>query len=298
MQNDPVKGALITLENLGEMALPVTAAITEANGKTSTIKLPVEIWQRGGSWTFQYPSTSKINLVVLDPEHVLPDIDPDNNTFSGIAMPAGITASSVIKKYLDAVGGADKLRNIKDLTIVVNGQISGIQIQQTNQHKMPDQFLQDLKVPAYNLTRHTVVNKDSVKTLQNNQPIQLTQSDKSLIRQSQKLFPELSYGTATGTPVLDPGVKMVDNQPAYLITVTSANGNVVKSYYDMNSGLKLREVRNFSGYNTTSDYADYRNAGNGIKIPYDTKTTLFGENIELKVTEAKVNSGLADSMFR
>ena len=298
IQNDAAKGALITIENLGEMALPVTAAITEANGKSGTIKLPAEIWQRGGSWTFQYPSTSKINLVMLDPEHVLPDIDPDNNSFSGIAMPAGTTANSVVKKYLDAIGGADKIKNLKDLTVVVSGQISGIQIQQTNQYRMPDQFLQDLKIPAYNLTRRTTVNKDSVKSLQNNQQIQLTQSDKSLIKQAQKLFPELNYGTATSTPVLAPGVKIIDNQPVYLLTVTGANGNVVKSYYDMNSGLKLREVRSFSGYNTTSDYADYRNAGNGIKIPYDTKTTLFGENIELKVSEAKVNSGLADSLFK
>ena len=278
------------------MALPVTVAITEASGKTGIVKLPAEIWQRGGSWTFQYPSTSKINLVTLDPEHVLPDINPDNNSFSGIAMPAGTTANSVLKKYLDAIGGTDKIRNIKDLTIVVNGQISGIQIQQTSQYKMPDQFSQDLKIPAYNLTRHTTVNKDSVKTLQNNQPMQLTQSEKSLIKQSQKLFPELNYGTAT--PVLDPNVKIIDNQPVYLVTVTGANGNMVKSYYDMVSGLKLREVRDFSGYNTTSDYSDYQNVGNGIKIPYTTKTTLFDNHIELKVSEAKVNSGLAESLFQ
>ncbi|WP_419800922.1 M1 family metallopeptidase [Mucilaginibacter sp.] len=296
IQNDVAKGALITIENLGEMALPVTVAITEASGKTGIVKLPAEIWQRGGSWTFQYPSTSKINLVTLDPEHVLPDINPDNNSFSGIAMPAGTTANTVLKKYLDAIGGVDKLRNIKDLTIVVNGQISGIQIQQTSQYKMPDQFSQDLKIPAYNLTRHTTVNKDSVKTLQNNQPVQLTQSEKSLIKQSQKLFPELNYGTVT--PLLDPNVKIIDNQPVYLLTVTGANGNMVKSYYDMVSGLKLREVRDFSGYNTTSDYSDYQNAGNGIKIPYTTKTTLFDNHIELKVSEAKVNSGLSESLFR
>ena len=296
IQNDMAKGALITIENLGEMALPVTVAITEASGKTGIVKLPAEIWQRGGNWTFQYPSTSKINLVTLDPEHVLPDINPDNNSFSGIAMPAGTTANSVLKKYLDAIGGTDKIRNIKDLTIVVNGQISGIQIQQTSQYKMPDQFSQDLKIPAYNLTRHTTVNKDSVKTLQNNQPVQLTQSEKSLIKQSQKLFPELNYGTST--PVLDSNVKIIDNQPVYLLTVTGANGNLVKSYYDMVSGLKLREVRDFSGYNTTSDYSDYQNVGNGIKIPYTTKTTLFDNHIELKVSDAKVNSGLSESLFR
>lgn len=298
VQNDAAKGALITIENLGEMALPITAAITEANGKTSTIKLPAEIWQRGGSWTFLYPSTSKINLVVLDPEHVLPDIEPDNNTFSGITMPAGTTATTVINKYLDAIGGAEKLRSVKDLTVTSAGQISGIQVQQTNQYKMPNMFSQEVKVPVYNLTRHTTVNKDSVKTLQNNEPIQLTQNDKATLRQAQTLFPELNYGNASFSTVLSSGIKIIGNTPAYLITVTNPNGSVIKSYYDMASGLKLKETRNISGITTTSDYSDYRVAGNGIKVPFSIKNTLFGENIEFKVSDVKVNAGVADSLFQ
>ncbi len=47
--------------------MPVIAKITQTNGKAETIKLPVEIWQRGGTWTFKYPSTTKIDKVILDP---------------------------------------------------------------------------------------------------------------------------------------------------------------------------------------------------------------------------------------
>ncbi|MDB5158632.1 MAG: hypothetical protein JWR50_3339, partial [Mucilaginibacter sp.] len=102
--NDAAKGSLITIENLGELALPVTALIKEENGKTGTVKLPAEIWQRGGTWTFPYKSTSKILLVTLDPEHVLPDTDPENNAFSGAKIDKNVTAASVIKNYLDAIG--------------------------------------------------------------------------------------------------------------------------------------------------------------------------------------------------
>ena len=48
VDNDPAKGALITIENLGEMAMPVTIFVKEENGNSSTVKLPAEIWQRGG----------------------------------------------------------------------------------------------------------------------------------------------------------------------------------------------------------------------------------------------------------
>jgi len=109
---DPSKGSLITIENLGGMALPVTALIKEENGKTGTVKLPAEIWQRGGVWTFPYKSTSKVTMVTLDPDHQLPDVDVENNSLSGVPIAKGVTAASVIKNYLDAIGGVDKVLSL------------------------------------------------------------------------------------------------------------------------------------------------------------------------------------------
>ncbi|HEY5405791.1 MAG TPA: M1 family metallopeptidase [Ginsengibacter sp.] len=79
VDNDPSEGALITIENKDKMIMPVIVKIIQSNGNEQTIKLPVEIWQRGGTWTFKYPSKTKINKVILDPENVLPDVDRKNN---------------------------------------------------------------------------------------------------------------------------------------------------------------------------------------------------------------------------
>ena len=81
VNQDPTKGALITLENKGQAAMPVTVEITEANGKKATVHLPVEIWQRGGTWTFRYNSTSPLTTVVLNPTNILPDVNRANNTW-------------------------------------------------------------------------------------------------------------------------------------------------------------------------------------------------------------------------
>ncbi len=79
VDGDPGKGILITIENKNKMILPVILKIVESNGDSSTIQLPVEIWQRGGVWTFKYDSKNKIDKVILDPEATLPDIDRKNN---------------------------------------------------------------------------------------------------------------------------------------------------------------------------------------------------------------------------
>ena len=79
VDNDPTKGALITIGNNGKMILPVIMKIIQSNGKEETVQLPVEIWQRGGTWVYKYASTNKIDKIMLDPENVLPDVDRKNN---------------------------------------------------------------------------------------------------------------------------------------------------------------------------------------------------------------------------
>ena len=80
------KGSLISIENLEKFAMPVTIEVTESNGKKGRINLPVEIWQRGGTWTFKYNSTSPLKTVVLDPDEKLPDINEKNNMWSAEAQ--------------------------------------------------------------------------------------------------------------------------------------------------------------------------------------------------------------------
>jgi hypothetical protein len=82
VSDDPAKGALITIDNLEKMAMPVILEIKTVSGKTDRVKLPVEIWERNSSWTFKYPSTEEIQSVTYDPDKVLPDFNPDNNVWT------------------------------------------------------------------------------------------------------------------------------------------------------------------------------------------------------------------------
>jgi hypothetical protein len=81
VDNDASKGALITLDNLGKMAMPVILDIKTKSGKTDRVKLPVEIWERFGTFVYKYPSTEEIESVTYDPDSVLPDYNPSNNVW-------------------------------------------------------------------------------------------------------------------------------------------------------------------------------------------------------------------------
>jgi hypothetical protein len=287
---NPAEGATITIDNLAEMAMPVIIAIKEENGKTGVVKLPAEIWQKGPEWIFPYKSTSKIVSAVIDPDHTLPDIDPDNNAYSGLSVPDGTTAKDVIKKYLDAIGGADKLTAIKRIKITAVASIQGLDLQQTDTYRAPNTFSQEVVVPNYDnsVFSHISITGDSVIASEKYVNLQLGNVDKSILKEKHKIFPELDYNKPGYSVQLSPMLQLLNNQFVYLVTVTTPAGVKIKNYYDQKSGLKLKSQVDVPG-NVPTNYADYHDTGNGIIIPYTEQSLSFGQPIDFKVKSTEIN---------
>ncbi|ESU21012.1 aminopeptidase [Flavobacterium cauense R2A-7] len=98
VKNDPKQGALITIENLEKMPMPVILQIKTKSGAISTVKLPVEIWERNKVWTFKHNSTEELESITIDPENVFPDINGDNNVWTDAKN--GVEKSPVLDGYL------------------------------------------------------------------------------------------------------------------------------------------------------------------------------------------------------
>ncbi|PKB15748.1 M1 family metallopeptidase [Flavobacterium sp. 5] len=82
LKNDPKLGAVISIENLEKMAMPVVLEIKTKSGAISRVQLPIEIWQRNTSWAFKTATTEEIDTITLDPDHVFPDINTANNVWN------------------------------------------------------------------------------------------------------------------------------------------------------------------------------------------------------------------------
>ena len=81
VNGNAANGALITIENLNRMAMPVVVEYTTKGGTIERKNLPVEIWQNTASWKFKVNTTEEISRVVIDPDKIFPDYDSANNTW-------------------------------------------------------------------------------------------------------------------------------------------------------------------------------------------------------------------------
>ncbi|HJT74383.1 MAG TPA: M1 family metallopeptidase [Chitinophaga sp.] len=300
---DPTRGALITVENLEQMALPVILAVTDSKGKTDTVKLPAEVWERGSTWTFRHNSDSRITRVVIDPDKAFPDIDPVNNTWSGDIkkVPASVSVKDILNRYLQAIGGVEKIKAIKDQATVATGNVQGTDIKMTRKYKSPDKFLLDVFIPAMNVhASKLVINGDSISAIQMGAPMPLNDEAKAGIRDNLTLVPELGYLDNLSKVQLSQNIVIGDDgKESYMLTVADGeDGNVTELYYDVTTGLKVKTVnRNGEQISGIIESGDYREV-NGVKFPYLLKNNLGGQQIDFKVTEVKINSGLSDTDFK
>ncbi|WP_127846504.1 M1 family metallopeptidase [Psychroflexus aestuariivivens] len=69
----------LTVSNNGEVPMPVKMKITYQDGTTSMKTLPVEIWQRGNTWTHKFTSDKTIQSIEIDPDKILPDVNYSND---------------------------------------------------------------------------------------------------------------------------------------------------------------------------------------------------------------------------
>jgi hypothetical protein len=75
-----IEGNRVTLANKGQLVLPATVEVQFADGTKTRFRVPVETWESKGELT--WIGDKPVSAATVDPDHVLPDDDRANNTFS------------------------------------------------------------------------------------------------------------------------------------------------------------------------------------------------------------------------
>ena len=84
-RDDKITAYTIKVLNLEKLPMPIIVRVKTKSGQTETLRIPVDVWMKNTSWTIRYPTTEELVEVVIDPEKLLPDGNPDNNTWTSEA---------------------------------------------------------------------------------------------------------------------------------------------------------------------------------------------------------------------
>jgi len=73
--------ASVTIANLDPMAMPAILELVWKDGTRQRVAVPVETWLQGGVRTLHFAATQPLAAVTIDPDHVLPDENRENNSW-------------------------------------------------------------------------------------------------------------------------------------------------------------------------------------------------------------------------
>lgn len=217
------------------------------------------------------------------------------------AIPEGITASDVVNKYIDAIGGKEKLKAVKNIIVKASAKMRGQTISAVQKYLLPNHFMTTVSLPSRNMTlTKTIVNGEKVSMQRMGQNVPLTDDKKNNIRQQANPFPETTF--LNGKHKLElTGIESINGKEAFALTVTDASGETTTYYFDTKTGLELRQVTTIKTpqkeVQRISDLSDYK-AVNGILFPFSLTTKTGQMTLNMTVESVKVNTGLSVEDFK
>ena len=206
-----------------------------------------------------------------------------------IEMPKGMDATKVLMSYIDAVGGKAILEAVSSVLIKGEGEIQGQKLNLEIKKTKSGQFMQDLSVGGNSMSKQ-VYNGDSGYAMMRGQKIDFNDDQKKGMKAEAAPFVELEF--LNGGATLK-GVENMDGKKVYVVKFSETKS----AAYDMETGLKVADINATPQGNSSIVFSDYKEVG-GVKFPYVWSQSFGPQKIDFKITEIKVNEGVAAGDFK
>jgi predicted Zn-dependent peptidase len=209
--------------------------------------------------------------------------------------PAGVTVKTVLDSYITAIGGAKTVAGVKTLFVSGSSEIEGAPapLSYTSKKDAKGRTFTKLELVGMMELNKQVIGDTSGYSSAQGQKKDLTPEEFAEKKATATTFEELLLSKKADV-TLD-GIEPINGSDAYAIK----NGKSIL-YYDVKTGLKVMSSstseRNGQKMTSTISFTDYKDV-KGIKIPHNIVMSQ-GRDIEIKITDVKINEGVTDADFQ
>jgi len=209
--------------------------------------------------------------------------------------PAGVTVKTVMDNYIKAIGGDKAVAAVKTIFLTGSSEIEGAPapLSYVVKKDVKGKTLSKLELVGMMELSKQVIGDTSGYTSTQGQKKDLTPEEFAEKKPLATTFEELAL--AKKTDVIVDGIESINGVDAYAIK----NGKTT-IYYDVKTGLKLlsstTSERNGQKMTSTITFNDYKDV-KGIKVPHNIIMSQ-GREIDIKISEVKINEGVTDADFQ
>ena len=220
------------------------------------------------------------------------------NTASKVAVTK--SAHEIIAGYITAIGGEAELKKVTSLLQTGDFEVQGQKLNATIKYMHPNLESTEISMNGTAVMKQ-VFNGTTGFQSQMGQKKDVTGDELAEKKAKKGIFEQLYYN---GKKLEVAGVAKVGTADAYKLTVTDENGKKGTEYYDVKSGLLLKEEKtakvNGTDITQIAEYSDYRKAGNVMipfKINQSVVTPMGNQDFSITVKDVKVNAEVKAADF-
>lgn len=207
---------------------------------------------------------------------------------------ASITPQVVMNKAIAAIGSADALAKVTDVSLSGTASIMGQSLNMSQKIIVPGNSVTTMSMGGMALMKQAVVDgKYSVS--QQGQEAPITDDVKEGLDESASITPEQLYLTkGYGLKVV--GIEKVNGKDAIDIEVTTPSKKVSHRFYDATTYLLVKTAKSEEvpgrGTVTQQQFYNAYQTVNGIQLASEMLIDMGAMKINVKYTDIKVNQGL------
>ena len=211
------------------------------------------------------------------------------------AVPAGVTVKTVMDNYIKAIGGDKAVAAVKTLAVSGTATIEGAPgpIVYTSKKDVKGKSLFKMEMEGMGELSRQVVSDKSGYSAAQGQKKEFTPEEFAEKKATATTFEELIL--ASKPDVILDGIETINGNDMYVVKNGKSN-----LYYDVKTGLKSSTSstteRGGQKMTSTVTYSDYKEV-KGVKIPFNMIMSQ-GRDIEIKMTDVKINEGVSDADFQ
>jgi len=223
---------------------------------------------------------------------------PDNSIDTSITNEVSeVTVDSVIAKYIEAVGGKEKLEAIVDKKNVLVAEVQGIELTLEIYQKTPNKYYQ--RMEAGDLLQETWFDGESGTQVTMGRKVPILGDQLAMMKVQAILNPQLNYDKLSIIPELN-GIELIDGMQTYEIVLNLPSGKQWLQYYDIETGYLVKQISSVDTEQgssaVTSTYKDYRQV-DGLMFAHKITQSFGVQVFNLTLQSCEINTGLSDNLF-
>lgn len=217
------------------------------------------------------------------------------NPVKEIATPINVSGMEVINKYIDAIGGKEKLMTVKDIKTVSGMSMQGMNLDIIVHQKAPNKMCVETLMGG-NVMSKQVFDGEVAKVKTPGGEQELTGAQLEDMKLQSTLYSEL-YFDKLGIKVEVKGAEELEGKACWKVEITSPSGKSSIDFYDQESGLRLKSIAQQGQMSITTTLSDYREV-EGIRFPFKMGQSVGPQSFDVITKSIEINKGIDDSVFK